>query len=66
MTRVNQCDASIIETPLFECTGDLWNHYSDEDRNDAIALLCARLKVTIVRTNATKHGNVELKLRERT
>lgn len=63
MTQVNQRGELIIEVPLFEHLGDLWNTYTEQDRNDAITLLCQHLKVTIIRTNATKDGDYQLKLR---
>lgn len=64
MTRVNQRDEPVFETPLFEHLGDSWNTYTEQDRNDAITLLCQHLKVLIIRTNATKDGDHQLELRE--
>lgn len=42
-----------------------WNSSpTNDERDEAIGLLCERLGVEIYRTNKTKHGDVEVKLRE--
>lgn len=61
MARVNQKGEEIVEETLFQP----WSvPATDEERDAAITLLCEHLNVRIVRTNATKHGNTELVLRE--
>jgi hypothetical protein len=62
--RVNQAGDPIEEEQVFAYVGDDYKPRSDQDRNDAIALLCDHLKVEIWRTNATKHGDVQLVLRK--
>lgn len=60
--RVNQQGHAIDECQLFSYVGESGTLITDQDRNDAIALLCQHLGVQIWRTNATKHGHVELVL----
>lgn len=60
--KVNQRDEPIEETTLF---GGAWcDPATDAERDEAIALILRHLGCTIVRTNATKHGNTELELRK--
>jgi hypothetical protein len=60
MTRTNQIDEPIEETPLFRCWGE---QATDDERDAAIGLILGHLGLKIVRTNATKHGTTELELR---
>lgn len=62
--QVNQAGHPIEEEQLFVHMGYSLSEITDQDRNDAIALLCQHLGVQIVHTNATKHGNFELVLRK--
>lgn len=62
--RVNQRGAPIAEEQLFAFPGATHTVVTTDDLEDAIALLCAYLKVELWRTNATKHGNTELTLRK--
>lgn len=61
MTRTNQNGDPVVEDLLFP---GCWQTVTLDDLQSAISLLCERLNVEIVRTNATKHGNVEVVLRE--
>jgi len=64
--RVNQNGDRIEEEHLFAHIGQIpYGDVSDQDRDDAIALLCDHLGVDIIRTNATKHSRAELVLRKR-
>lgn len=60
MSRVNQQDAPIEETILFQCWGE---RSTNEERDWAIGSILQHLGMEVVRTNATKHGNVDLVLR---
>jgi len=60
MTPTNQMGDAIEEEVLFPAYG----YVEQSDLGKAVSLLCARLGVEIVRTNATKHGTTELVLRE--
>ena len=62
--RVNQNGDPVEETLMFGYVGDTETHVTEQDRDDAIALLCDHLNVRIVKTNATKHGNTELVLKD--
>lgn len=57
---VNQRGEEVTEETLFGYVGDTFNTVSDQERNDAIALICQHLGIRIVRTNATKHGDTQL------
>lgn len=57
---VNQNGDAIDETPLFRIWSD---PATDEERDQAIALILGHLGMQVVRTNATKHGNTELEIR---
>lgn len=57
--KVNQQDEEVFEEQLFTLWG---GSTSSADMHDAIRVLCEHLKVRIVRTNATKHGNTEIVL----
>ena len=59
---VNQRGEEVTEETLFGYVGDTLTAVSDQDRDDAIALICQHLGIRIVRTNATKHGNTQLVL----
>jgi hypothetical protein len=61
MTRVNQNDDPVEETLMFQCWSDA---ATSQERDTAIGLILEHLGMEIVRTNATKHGNVELELRK--
>lgn len=57
----NQQSKPILETTLFKS----WSQIAtDAELNQAIILILEHLNCTIVRTNATKHGNTELELRK--
>lgn len=61
MATVNQNGDPVQEDTLFEC----WSVPSTPaEREQALGLILNHLGMTIVRTNATKHGNVELELRK--
>lgn len=65
--RVNQRGEEVVEDTLYSSCGMVFafnSKITDDDRDKAIALLCEKLKVSIVKTNATKHGATELVLRE--
>ncbi len=61
MTRTNQVDEPVTEDMLFTCWGE---RATDDERDKAIGLILQHLGMTIVRTNATKHGTTELELRK--
>lgn len=61
MALVNQKGEPVEETTLFRMWGET---ATDEERDTAIFLILDHLKMKVVRTNATKHGNVELVLRK--
>ena len=54
-------DAPREDVELFQAWSD---PATDYDRDQAIRLLCERLRVQVVKTNRTKHGNVEVVLRD--
>jgi len=58
--RVNSMDQPVVEDELFQ----VWSQTTatDLEVREAIGLLLQHLQLKIVRTNATKHGNVELEL----
>jgi hypothetical protein len=58
---VNQNGDEVVETYLFSYSYEIATNY---ERDEAIRLILQHLKCTIVRTNATKHGNTELELRK--
>jgi hypothetical protein len=65
MSQVNQYGEPIHEEQLFAHIGQLTcTEITDQDRNDAIALILQHLGLEIIATNATKHGNTELMLRK--
>jgi len=56
----NQAGQPIEETRLFQM---YWSERESEaDVQQAIALILGHLQLKIVRTNATKHGNTEMRL----
>lgn len=60
--EVNQNGDPVQEVTLFEC----WSEPSTAlERDTAIGLILNHLGMTIVRTNATRHGNAELELRKK-
>lgn len=61
MTHVNQNYEPIEETTLFESWSD---PATNAQRDTAIGLILQHLGMTIVQTNATKHGTTELELRK--
>lgn len=60
--RVNQRGDPIAEEFVFGHVGDATP--TDQDRNDAIALILEHLGLEIISTNATKHGDTVLELRK--
>ena len=62
----NQRDEPIYKETIYTSYGMVAaaTPITDDIRDQAIALLCEKLKVSIVRTNATKHGAMEIVLRE--
>jgi hypothetical protein len=61
MSLVNQNGELVHEETLFEG----WSiPATPAEKDTAIGLILNHLGMTIVRTNATKHGNVELELRK--
>ncbi len=58
--KVNQRGMPIEEEQLFPAGPQF---ISDEDVRNALDVLCEFLKVTIVKTNATKSGYPELEVR---
>lgn len=61
--NVNQDGDEIVEVELFQTWSEL---ASEREVNEAIGLILGKLNCKIERTNATKHGNIELQLVERT
>jgi len=61
MVRLNQNGDAVFEDVLYGF-GMVGDSLTDADRDKAIALLCERIGVKIVRTNATKHGTTEVVL----
>ncbi len=59
--RTNQAGKPVEEQPLFPYFEE---HASLDDIKKAISLLCEKLDVSIKRTNATKHGTIEVILEE--
>lgn len=59
---VNQRGEEVEETSLFTY-GHAYENWTPAELAQAVGLLCLHLKVEVVRTNATKHGHVELVLR---
>lgn len=65
--QVNQRGQPVREEIIYTSWGTvhaLTTTITDDMRDQAIALLCEKLKVEIVLTNATKHGDTEVVLRE--
>ena len=60
--RVNQKGEEIVWTRLFSV---LEEPVSDQERDKVIELLLERLDLEVWRTNATKSGDVEIRLRGR-
>lgn len=60
MTQTNQMGDPVEEEVLFPA----YAYVEQSDLSAAVSLLCQRLGVEIVRTNATKHGTTELVIRE--
>lgn len=57
----------VQETVIYDSCGQVFAFgvaITDEMRDKAIALLCEKLQVSIVQTNATKHGHTELVLKD--
>lgn len=64
--RSNARGERINEEQLFAHIGQAaYTYITDQDRNDAIALILNHLGLIVVATNATKHGDTELQLRIR-
>ena len=61
--QVNQRGDPVEETLMFPCWSD---SATTKERDEAISLILEHLGMEIVRTNATKHGNVKLELRKAT
>lgn len=64
MDKTKSADLSgdeAVEETMFKCWSD---SAADAERDEAIGLILHHLNMTIVRTNRTKHGNIELVLRE--
>ncbi len=61
MTRTNQAGEPIKERRLFQ-TYENGGNYTDYHRNVAIALILEHLGLMMFETNATKHGNTEMRL----
>jgi hypothetical protein len=61
MFRTNHNDELVQETLMFKCWSDA---ATEQERDTAINLILEHLKMEIVKTNATKHGTVELELRK--
>lgn len=62
--RFNQRGEVIKEETLYsDGVVHDWANITDQDRDQAIALLCEKLGVEIYRTNATKRGYTEVQLR---
>ena len=59
MTQVNQKNEFIIEEELFTSWGP---KTTDEERDSVLRLVLEELNLKAIRTNATKHGNTEIKL----
>lgn len=57
----NAYGADLIDEPLASWNTEQFNH---EDLCRAVALLACKVGVTIAKTNRTKHGNVEIVMRE--
>ena len=57
----NQNGDTIDEQQMFTCCSD---PATDHERDESIRLILEHLGCEIVRTNATKHGSIELVLRE--
>jgi hypothetical protein len=65
--QVNQNGEPIKEDTVYSSCGQVFafsTEITDSLRDSAIALLCEKLGVDIVSTNATKHGVRALVLRE--
>ncbi len=62
MSHVNQDGCKIINEELFQ----VWSNETAtlEETQVAIGLILNHLKMKIVRTNYTKHGNTELEIQE--
>ncbi len=60
MALVNQKDEAVEETQLFRPWSDT---ATDAERDEVIGLLLEHFRLEAWRTNATKHGNVEIELR---
>lgn len=58
--QVNQDGEDVVVDLMFQA----WGSATNEERDEAIRLICEHLKVHIVRTNATKGGRTELQLRK--
>lgn len=58
MARTNQRDEPIAEDFLYHA-----DDFREGELANAVLLLLDHLKLGLVRTNATKHGNVMLQLR---
>jgi len=66
MTQVNQKGEPVQEDTIYSYFGNVCASMpiTEDVRDKAIALLCEKLQVEIVLTNATKHGTTELVLRD--
>lgn len=58
MTMFNQRGEQVVEETLFP----FGENSSDADVREAISLLCDHLGVSIIKTNATKHGHTGVTL----
>lgn len=67
--RTNHAGDPVKEGTIYSNCGMVFafdTKITDELRDKAIALLCEKLRVDIVLTNATKHGHTELVLMDAT
>ena len=65
MPLTNQAGKPVVEEILISY-GMVHDTLENEDLCEIVAQLCGRLNVSVVRTNATKHGSTEIALREET
>ena len=63
----NNAGQPVKEETIYSMCGQVFafnTQITDAMRDEAIALLCEKLRVDIVLTNATKHGNTQLVFRD--
>lgn len=57
MSRVNQKGEEVFEETLFE-----WSDLCSSEIKEIVFLMSEHLGISFIRTNATKHGDTQIKL----